>query len=74
MDKRFYDELSSVEKEIIKYALPRDTVTRDEIIDELHDDHTKTSVKDAFSELCDENRLVRISNGSQYTMTTRYLF
>ena len=73
-EKRFYGDLDEVEKQIIKYVLPRDTITRDEVFEELTDEYKEDDVREALSTLCDENRLVRQGRCAEYSMTSRYLF
>lgn len=72
--KRYYRDLDEIEKEIIKYALPRDTINREDLVDELTDELPEDVVQKAFVSLCNENRLLRIGNSSEYTMTARRLF
>lgn len=74
MSRRVYSDLDSIEKEIIKLALPRQYITRDDVLDNLSDDHTKTSIKEAFSALSSEQRLYRVGNRSEHILIRRDLF
>jgi hypothetical protein len=74
LTRRYYHELDSVEKSIIEFALPRDTVSRDEVLEHLSERHTKTSLKEAFSELSEEDRLYRVGNRADHILIRRDLF
>jgi hypothetical protein len=74
VSRRVYSDLDSIEKEIIKLALPRQYITRDDVLDNLSDDHTKTSIKEAFSALSSEQRLYRVGNRSEHILIRRDLF
>lgn len=74
MSRRVYSDLDSIEKEIIKLALPRQYITRDDVLDNLSNDHTKTSIKEAFSALSSEQRLYRVGNRSEHILIRRDLF
>ncbi|MGM0556524.1 MAG: hypothetical protein ACQEVA_09130 [Myxococcota bacterium] len=43
-------------------------------MENLSDDFTKTSLKNAFSQLCEENRLFRVGNESEHIIIERDLF
>jgi len=66
--------LSETEQAVIKVALPREKITRDEVVDQLDGDYEEEEVREAFSTLCDENRLFRVGNRADYVMIQRDLF
>ena len=72
--RRLYSELSDPEKAIVKYALPRRVIDRNEVVDQLTDDFSEKAVQDAFTRLKSENRLFRQDNKSEYVMIRRDLF
>lgn len=72
--RRNYADLSEAEKAIIQVAIQRDFVTRDVVLGELTDQFTKTDLRDAFSALCDEQRLFRVGNKAEHVLIERDLF
>lgn len=72
--RRRYEKLTKPEQAIVRVALPRDTVTRDDVVDALAEDFDADQVREAFSTLCDSNRLVREGNSAEYMMVERDLF
>lgn len=73
-ERRLYSELNEAEKAVIQMALPRGSITREAVLENLADNFTKTSLKQAFSRLCEENRLFRIGNRSKHIIIERDLF
>ena len=73
-ERRTYADLDEAEKAVIRLALPKETVTREEVLEELSGNFTKKSLKDAFSQLCDERRLFRVGNKSDHILIERDLF
>ena len=73
-ERRPYAELEAAEKAVVRLALSRESVTRDEVVDELAEDHTKASLRDAFTALGDEQRFLRVGNRAEHVMVERDLF
>lgn len=69
-----YSELDDVERAIIEYALPHETIDRDDLVDVLEEDFSEQAVQDAFTALKKENRFFRRGNGTDYVMIRRDLF
>lgn len=69
-----YSDLDPVERAIVEYALPRETIDRDDLVDLLQDDFSEQAVQDAFTSLKKENRFFRRGNGTNYVMIRRDLF
>jgi hypothetical protein len=44
------------------------------VLDRLTDDFTKSDLRDAFSSLCDEERLFRVGNKADHVLIERALF
>ena len=72
--RRRYEQLDDTEQAIIREALSLDSVTRDDIVDALASEYGEDDVRDAFTTLADNNRLVREGNTSNYMMVERDLF
>lgn len=66
--------MSEPEKAIIQVAVQREYVSRDVVLDALDDDFTKTDLRDAFTSLCDEQRLFRVGNKADHVLIERDLF
>lgn len=59
---------------MIQLALPHGRITREAVLENLSDDFTKTALKQAFSRLCEEDRLFRVGNQSEHIIIERDLF
>lgn len=66
--------MSEPEKAIIQVAVQREYVTRDVVLGELTDDFTKSDLRDAFTSLCEEQRLFRVGNKAEHILIERDLF
>lgn len=66
--------MSEPEKAIIQVAIQQEAITREEVLDDLSDEFTKTALRDAFSTLCDEQRLFRVGNKAEHVLIERDLF
>lgn len=66
--------MSEPEKAIIQVAIQHEYITRDIVLDNLADDFTKTDLRDAFTTLCDEQRLFRVGNKAEHVLIERDLF
>jgi hypothetical protein len=73
-ERRGYAEMSESEKAIIQVAVQREYVTRDVVLGELSDDFTKSDLRDAFTSLCEEQRLFRVGNKAEHILIERDLF
>lgn len=73
-ERRTYSDLDEAEKAIIQVAVQREYVTRDIVLDSLSDEFTKTDLRDAFTSLCDEQRLFRVGNKAEHVLIERDLF
>lgn len=66
--------MSHPEQAIIQVAVQHEFVTRDIVLDALADDFTKSELREAFGELCDEQRLFRVGNKADHVLIERDLF
>ncbi len=73
-ERRGYADMTDAEKAIIQVAVQREYVSRDVVLDALDDDFTKTDLRDAFTSLCDEQRLFRVGNKADHVLIERDLF
>lgn len=73
-ERRSYADLDEVEQAIVQVAIQYDYVTRDLVFEHLTDDFTKAALRDAFSSLCDEQRLFRVGNKAEHVLIARDLF
>jgi hypothetical protein len=72
--RRRYEDLNDTERAIVKSALAHESFTRDDILEQLDSDYDEDEVRDAFTTLCDSQRLVREGNTANYMMVARDLF
>lgn len=66
--------MNPAEQAIIRLALPREKIDRDDIVDILTEEFSEKAVQDAFTALKQEDRLFRKGNNSEYVMIRRDLF
>lgn len=69
-----FSQLNDVEQTIVEYALSREKIDRNVVVDEFAEDFNEEAINDAFTALKQENRLFKRGNQSEYVMIRRDLF
>ena len=73
-ERRLYSELNPTEQVIVEYALPREKIDRNDVVDEYGDELGEEAIDEAFTALKQEHRIFRRGNKSEYVMIRRDLF